>query len=153
MSLAHNFAPGAVAHLAGASDGLATGLQTVSALAALCALAAAWRWASPVAFLQITILVSQLVSAPLRDHYLVLLLLPVAWLVGRGRKWAALIPLLGWISLFAFVDGESPSWPAAASVPLTFFGVLAVVLSEARRERRETKNAAAAGTAEPATGT
>jgi alpha-1,2-mannosyltransferase len=153
LSLAHNFAPGAVAHLAGASDGLATGLQAASAVVALCALAAAWRWASPVAFLQVTILVSQLVSAPLRDHYMVLLLLPVAWLVGRGLKWAALIPLLGWISLFAFVDGEAPSWPAAASVPLTFFGVLAVVLWEARRERRETKSAAAAGTAEPATGT
>jgi alpha-1,2-mannosyltransferase len=153
LSLAHNFAPGAVAHLAGASDGLATGLQAASAVVALCALAAAWRWASPVAFLQVTILVSQLVSAPLRDHYMVLLLLPVAWLVGRGLKWAALIPLLGWISLFAFVDGETPSWPAAASVPLTFFGVLAVVLWEARRERRETKSAAAAGTAEPATGT
>jgi alpha-1,2-mannosyltransferase len=141
LSLAHNFAPGAVAHLAGAPDGLATGLQAASAVVALGALAAAWRWASPVAFLQVTILVSQLVSAPLRDHYMVLLLLPVAWLVGRGRKWAALIPLLGWISLFAFVDGDAPSWPAAASVPLTFFGVLAVVLWEARRERLETKTA------------
>jgi len=150
LSLAHNFAPGAVAHLAGAPDGLATGLQAASAIAALCALAAAWRWASPVAFLQVTILVSQLVSAPLRDHYMVLLLLPIAWLVGRGRKWAALIPLLGWISLFAFVDGEAPSWPAAASVPLTFFGVLTLVLWEARRERRETKTADTAEAGETA---
>jgi alpha-1,2-mannosyltransferase len=153
LSLAHNFAPGAVAHLAGAPDGPASGLQVASAVAALCAFAAAWRWASPVAFLQVTILVSQLVSAPLRDHYAVLLLLPVAWLVGRGRKWAALIPLLGWISLFAFVDGEAPSWPAAASVPLTFFGVLALVLWEARRERRETRNAEASRTAEAVPGT
>jgi hypothetical protein len=107
-------------------DGGAAGLRGRCAAAAL----AAWRWASPVASLQVTIVVSQLLSAPLRDHYAVLLLLPVAWLVGRGRKWAALIPLLGWISLFA--DDTPSTWLATASVPLTFFGVLAVLL-----ERRE----------------
>ena len=134
LTVAHNFAPGAVAHLAGASDGVATAVQLGSMAVAAAAALAAWRWASPVASLQVTIVVSQLLSAPLRDHYAVLLLLPVAWLVGRGRKWAALIPLLGWISLFA--DDTSATWLATASVPLTFFGVLAVVLWEARRERR-----------------
>jgi alpha-1,2-mannosyltransferase len=132
----HNFAPGAVAHQAGAPDALATAVQLGSVVLAAVALLAALRWASPVASLQVTIVVSQLLSAPLRDHYAVLLLLPVAWLVNRGRTWAALIPLLGWISLFAFADEASPSWPAAASIPLTFFGVLALVLWEAHRERR-----------------
>jgi hypothetical protein len=135
LTVAHNFAPGAAAHLAGASDGVATAVQLASVAVALAAALAAWRWASPVASLQVTIVVSQLLSAPLRDHYAVLLLLPVAWLVGRGRKWAALIPLLGWISLFA--DDTPSTWLATASVPLTFFGVLAVLLWEARRERRE----------------
>jgi hypothetical protein len=87
--------------------------------------------------LQVTIVASQLLSAPLRDHYAVLLLLPVAWLVGRGRTWAALIPLLGWIALFAYADSDSPNWLATASIPLTFFGVLALLLWEAFRERRE----------------
>jgi len=132
----HNFAPGAVAHQAGAPDALATAVQLGSVVLAAVALLAALRWASPVASLQVTIVVSQLLSAPLRDHYAVLLLLPVAWLVNRGRTWAALIPLLGWISLVAFADEASPSWPAAASIPLTFFGVLALVLWEAHRERR-----------------
>ena len=134
LTAAHNFAPGAVAHLAGLPDGVATAVQLGAMVVAAAAALAAWRWASPVASLQVTIIVSQLLSAPLRDHYAVLLLLPVAWLVGRGRGWAALIPLLGWISLFA--DDTSATWLATASGPLTFFGVLAVVLWEARRERR-----------------
>jgi hypothetical protein len=133
LSVAHNFAPGAVAHLAGASDAVASAVQLASVAAAAAALLAAWRWASPVASLQVTIVASQLLAAPLRDHYAVLLLLPVAWLVSRGRNWAALIPLLGWIPLFA--SDDPASWPAVASVPLTFFGVLGVLLWEARRER------------------
>jgi len=137
LDVAHNFAPGAVAHLAGAPDALANAVQIGSVALAAAALLAAWRWASPAASLQVTVVVSQLLSAPLRDHYAALLLLPVAWLVGRGRVWAALIPLLGWISLFAFADETAPSWIAAASVPLTFFGVLGLLLWEARLERRE----------------
>ena len=139
FSTDHNFAPGAVAHLAGASDAIASAVQLASAGLAVAALLVAFRWASPAASLQVTIVVSQLLSSPLRDHYAVLLLLPVAWLVSRGRTWAALIPLLGWIGLFAFVEDSTPNWQAAASMPLTFFGVLALVLVEAYRERREEK--------------
>jgi alpha-1,2-mannosyltransferase len=134
LTVAHNFAPGAVAHLAGAPDAVATAVQVSSVALAALALLAAWRWASPVASLQVTIVGSQLLSAPLRDHYAVLLLLPVAWLVGRGRTWAALIPLLGWLALFS---SDSPSsWLATASIPLTFFAVLALLLVEAYLERR-----------------
>jgi hypothetical protein len=86
---------------------------------------------------------SQLLSSPLRDHYAVLLLLPVAWLVSRGRTWAALIPALGWISLFA--NGDSPNWPVVASIPLTFFGVLGMLLYEARVERRSARRASGPG--------
>ena len=139
FSTDHNFAPGAVAHLAAASDGVAAAVQLASVGLAAAALLAALRWASPAASLQVTIVVSQLLSSPLRDHYAVLLLLPVAWLVSRGRTWAALIPLLGWIGLFAFVEDSTPNWQAAASIPLTFFGVLALLLAEAYRERREEK--------------
>jgi hypothetical protein len=138
-STAHNFAPGAVLHMAGASDTVASGGQLASVAVAVAALLVAYRWASPVASLQVTIVVSQLLSAPLRDHYAVLLLLPVAWLLARGRYWAALIPPLGWISLFASAD--SASWPAVASIPVTFFGLLALLLWEAYRERREPDSA------------
>jgi hypothetical protein len=40
-----------------------------------------------------TVVVSQLASPIFWDHYAVLLLLPVAWLLNRGAQWAALIPL------------------------------------------------------------
>ena len=137
LSTPHNFAPGAVAHMAGAPDALAASIQLASAAAAVAALLVAWRYASPELSLQVTIVASQLISSPLRDHYAVLLLLPTAWLIQRGRTWAVVFPLVGWISLFAFGDGAaSGSWIAAATVPLAFFACLAVLLWEAALNRR-----------------
>jgi hypothetical protein len=43
-----------------------------------------------------------------------------------------IFPLLGWAALFA--DGTTATWPATASVSMTFFGCLAALLLEARRE-------------------
>ena len=134
-STSSNCAPGAVAHLAGAPDWVAAAVQLASEALAAAALLASWRWASAEASLMVTIVVSQLLSSPLRDHYAVLLLLPVAWLVTRGRTWAAFIPLFGWLYVFTAVDATS--WPATASIPLSFFGVLAVLLWEAYLERQE----------------
>jgi hypothetical protein len=128
----HNFAPGAVAYLAGAPEGTAAILQWASVALAVAALLAAFRFGSAELSLMVTILVSQLLSAPLRDHYAVLLLLPAAFLVQRGRTWAVIFPLLGWAALFA--DGTTATWPATASVSMTFFGCLAALLLEARRE-------------------
>jgi len=134
LTTPHNFAPGAIAYQAGATESVATVVQLASAAVAAAALLVAWRFASPVASLQVTIIAGQLLSSPLRDHYAVLLLLPTAWLVARGRTWAVVFPLVGWIALLA--DGSDGTWLAAASVPLTFFGCLAVVLAEAFTERR-----------------
>ena len=134
LTTPHNFAPGAVAFQAGASESVATAVQLASSAAAVAALLAAWRFASPVASLQVTIVASQLISSPLRDHYAVLLLLPTAWLVARGRTWAVVFPLVGWIALLA--DGQQTVWWAASSIPITFFGCLAVLLLEALVERR-----------------
>ena len=41
----------------------------------------------------VAIVATQLVSPVLWDHYAIVLLLPTAWLLDRGRSWAALIPL------------------------------------------------------------
>jgi hypothetical protein len=133
LTTAHNFAPGAVAHQAGATDAVASAVQLGSVALAAIAVVAAWRLVPSDASLQITIVASQLLSSPLRDHYAVLLLLPTAWLVARGRMWAVVFPLAGWISLFS--DGDSGSWLAAASVPLTFFATLGVLLAEGWRAR------------------
>ena len=128
LTTAHNFAPGAVAHQAGATDAVATAVQLGSVALAAIAVVAAWRLVPSDASLQVTIVASQLLSSPLRDHYAVLLLLPTAWLVTRGRMWAVVFPLAGWISLFS--DAGSGSWLAAASVPLAFFSCLAILLGE-----------------------
>jgi hypothetical protein len=131
LTTPHNFAPGAVAHMAGAPDPVAAAIQLASAAMAVAALLVAWRFASPELSLQVTIVASQLISSPLRDHYAVLLLLPTAWLVQRGRAWAVVFPLVGWIALFG-----SDAWLPAASIPITFFACLAVLLWEALLERR-----------------
>ena len=133
LTTAHNFAPGAIAHQAGATDTVASAVQLGSVALAAAAVVAAWRLVPAEASLQVTIVASQLLSSPLRDHYAVLLLLPTAWLVARGRMWAVVLPLTGWISLFS--DADSGSWLAAASVPLAFFATLGVLLIEGWRAR------------------
>ncbi len=139
LTTPHNYSPGAVAHMAGASDAVAAAIQLTSAALAVGALLVAWRYASPELSLQVTIVASQLISSPLRDHYAVLLLLPTAWLIGRGRTWAVVFPLAGWIALFA-----GDAWLPTASVSITFFACLAVLLWEAALERRTARATAAA---------
>jgi hypothetical protein len=148
---AHDFAPGAIAHMAGAGDLAAALVQTTCAIVTIGCLLLAWRYASPVIGFLVTIVGSQVLSAPLRDHYALLLLLPTAWLLERGRGWAAAIPLLAWISIFAFAapanattaqlatSFEGSSWLAASVIPLSFFGCLAVLLIEAFLERRRSQ--------------
>jgi alpha-1,2-mannosyltransferase len=139
----HNFAPGAVAYQAGATQEVATAVQLASAAVAVAALLTAWRYANPELSLMVTIVASQLISAPLRDHYAVLLLLPTAWLVARGRVWAVVFPLVGWLAL-----GASSSWIAASSIPIAFFGCLATLLWEAVREPRARSKQGAISAAE-----
>jgi hypothetical protein len=125
---------GSVAYQAGASQSVATVVQFASMAVVAAALLVAWRFASPVASLQVTIIASQLLASPIRDHYAVLLFLPTAWLVARGRTWAIVFPLAGWIGLLSI--GEQNAWLVAASVPLAFFACLAAVLVEGLVERR-----------------
>jgi alpha-1,2-mannosyltransferase len=94
IATAHNFTPGAVAYQAGVPAGLASGLQLISTFAALVAVAAATRLATDEASYMVAVIASQLVSPILWDHYAVLLLLPVAYLLAAGRWWALAVPLL-----------------------------------------------------------
>ena len=89
----HNFTPGAIAFQLGASEALATGLQLAVTVAVLVTIGwTALRSPAEVGYLT-AVTASQLLSPVLWDHYAVLLLLPVAWLLERRRWWAALIPL------------------------------------------------------------
>jgi uncharacterized membrane protein YoaK (UPF0700 family) len=121
-----------VLYQAGVPEVLASLVQTASTALAAGALLVAWRFARPEASLAVTIVASQLLTPLLWDHYAVLLLLPTAWLLERGRTWAVVIPLAGWISLF---DNDG-SWVPSASVPIIFFCCLAALLWETLLARR-----------------
>jgi hypothetical protein len=89
----HNFTPGAVAYQAGVSAGLASVLQIGSTLALIVACLAAVVWLPNEVSYLIAVVASQLLSPVLWDHYAMLLLVPVAWLLNRRAWWALAIPL------------------------------------------------------------
>jgi hypothetical protein len=112
----HNFTPGAVAYQLGASRDAASILQwTVMGLVALLVAGAAVGRA-PVPSYLVALVASQLLSPILWDHYAMLLLLPVAWLLDRGHWWAVAIPLA---TSVVFVGVIPPvAYPAAFAVAL-----------------------------------
>jgi alpha-1,2-mannosyltransferase len=90
---AHNFTPGAIAFQTGLPPETAGIVQVINTVAAVLILLASIRWATDEASYLIAVIASQLVSPILWDHYAMLLLLPVAYLLAAGRWWAAVIPL------------------------------------------------------------
>lgn len=124
----HNFTPGSVAHQMGVPIGLASGIQIGSSvLAAVLVAFAAMRLRADVSLL-IAIVASQLLSPILWDHYGLFLLLPVAWLLERRRRWAVAIPLSTSVLLLPF------ALPAIV-VPIGFWVTLLALLSIGWRER------------------
>ncbi len=89
-----NLTPGAVAYQLGASTTLAAGVQLLSTVGLVVAFLVAIRWAADEASYLVAVIASQLASPILWDHYAMLLLLPVAYLVSAGRWWALVIPLV-----------------------------------------------------------
>ena len=89
----HNFTPGAVAYQLGVDEGTAGLLQTASsALVVIAVVYGALRLPAEASYL-IAVVASQLLSPVLWDHYAMLLLLPVAYLLERRQSWAIAIPL------------------------------------------------------------
>jgi hypothetical protein len=117
----HNFTPGAVAYQAGVPRGSASLIQWVSMAFVAVAFVGAALWLPAVPSYLIAVVASQLVSPILWDHYALILLLPVAWLIERGWTWAALIPLATCILLIGFVPPVT--YPIAFGV--TLFALLA----------------------------
>jgi hypothetical protein len=126
----NNLSPGAVAYraLGGRAD-LAAALQLVSSAAALLVALVATLRASPSASFMTAVIASQLISPVLWDHYALVLLLPTAWLLERGYRWASAVPLATSVPLL-FV---APS----ATYPLVFWVTLIAVLIAGIRERDE----------------
>ena len=112
----HNFTVGAVAYQAGISRDTASMLQWASMAAALVVLMVSAVRLSAVPGYLVALVASQLLSPILWDHYALLLLVPTAWLLARGHRWAVLIPLS---TCVAFVGGiPSVVYPAAFWVSL-----------------------------------
>jgi len=100
-----NMTFGAIAWRAGLDAGVASTLQTATVvLACLLALVAWWR-AAPASGLLVGVVVSQLVSPVLHDHYAMLTLLPVALLLQRRQWWAAVLPVLPWLGVDLLYPG------------------------------------------------
>lgn len=92
----------------------------VSYLLGLAAVVFAARRRGEATAFVVTAVATLLVAPFIHPHYLVLLLLPAAWLMDRGRWWGAALPLLGWLP----------------DVLLPFTALLAIVLVLAVREDR-----------------
>lgn len=90
----HNFTPGAVAYQLGVPAPLASLIQLASTIGVVVVFLAAIRWSTEDASYLVAVVASQLVSPILWDHYAMLLLLPVAYLLAAGRWWAMAIPLV-----------------------------------------------------------
>ena len=124
-----NLTPGAVAFQLGAPPSIAAALQLVSTVAAIAALLAAVRWSSDESSYLVAVIVSQLVSPILWDHYAMLLLLPVAYLLAAGRWWALAIPL---ITAWPLI-GVTP----ALAYPVVFWFTLLATLLVGRSARMQ----------------
>jgi hypothetical protein len=135
----HNFAPGALAYQSGLSRDAAAALQFVStAAAAVLFVVAALRRPAVTSYL-VAVVVSQLVSPVAWDHYAMLLLLPVAWLLDRGHWWAVLVPLATSLPLIGVIP--------AGVYPASYWVVLLALVVLGDREARPARVAreAAAG--------
>lgn len=128
----HGFGVGRLLFAAGVSESVAMAVHLANlALVALVTAFAVWR-ASAVASYLAVVVASQFLSPVLWDHYALVLLLPVAWLLERGRWWAAVIPLATSTVLVALPVPGSP-W----IYPVVFWVTLIAVTWQGRRDRRE----------------
>ena len=90
----HNFTPGALAFQGGVPENVATLIQLLSMISVVALVFVAFAKASSEVSYVTTVVASQLLSPVLWDHYAIILLIPVAWLLQRGYWWAVAIPLL-----------------------------------------------------------
>ncbi len=124
----HNVTPGAVAFQYGASRELAAAIQWISmGLVAVAVVWAALRLPSGPSYL-VAVVASQLLSPILWDHYAMLLLLPVAWMVDRGRWWTIGVIL----ATSVLVVGSIPAWVYPVAFWACLAGVIGVSLNRGR---------------------
>jgi len=119
---------GRLAYLAGAPESVAVAIHYANVGLVILVTTLAVLRASPVAAYLAVVVASQFVSPVLWDHYALILLLPVAWLLDRGRLWAALIPL----ATATLLVGLTP----VIAYPIAFWITLLAVTWEGVGRRR-----------------
>ena len=88
-----NMSPGAVLYRLGVSTNVASAVQLANVVVVVVLVViAAWRATAEASFL-VAVTASQLLAPILWEHYAMLLLLPVAYLLSIGWRWAIVIPL------------------------------------------------------------
>lgn len=118
----HNYTPGRLAFEAGLGSDIAWGIQLLNwALVIVVVLVALVRCSAVGSYLAVVI-ATQLASPILWDHYALILLLPVAWLLSRGRRWAVVIPLATSVILVGVIP--------PLTYPLVFWGSMLAVVRE-----------------------
>jgi alpha-1,2-mannosyltransferase len=118
----HAFGVGRLLYEAGVPESTAMLAHLANlALVAAVTLFATLR-AAPVASYLAVVVASQFISPVLWDHYALVLLLPVAWLLEQRRWWAALIPLLT-PTLFVILQVQTTGW----LYPIAFWAALLAV--------------------------
>jgi alpha-1,2-mannosyltransferase len=126
--------PGRVAVEAGLPESVAWAIQigawALTVVLALLVLARGSATASYLAF----VVASQFISPILWPHYALVLLLPVAWLLDRGRWIAALVPLLSSVPLVLVTP--------IVVYPIEYLAVLVLVVVEGLRDARATRASA-----------
>ena len=130
----HNFTPGAAAYQAGVPTGVAATVQVVSSVLVVAVFLVAIARTAPDASFLVTVIASQLLSPVLWDHYAMLLLLPVAWLLERRQWWAAAIPL---VTSAATLFVNLP----AVIYPIVFWAALLAVFLVGLAERQDGRTA------------
>jgi alpha-1,2-mannosyltransferase len=123
----HGFGFGRLAYEAGASEAAATIIHWANAaLVVLVTAFAIWRLPAVASYLAVVI-ASQFLSPVLWDHYALILLIPTAWLLSRGRWWAVVIPL----ATSTILVGVSPP----IIYPVAYWTALLGVVLEGMRDR------------------
>ena len=145
LTSSQNLSPGATAYFLGAGLEVAGAVQLLSTvIVGLIVLVVSARGPAEVGYVT-TVVASQLVSPFLWDHYALLLLIPVAWLLQRRHWWALAIPLS---QAYVLV----PIMPTQAYL-VSFYAMLIApalaTLVERARPRAGLSGAAQVGTSQP----
>ncbi len=122
----HNFTPGAVALGLGATHDAATLVQTGSMALVLAVVGWSVLRLPATPSNLVAVVATQLLSPVLWDHYAIVLLVPVAWLLDRGWRWAVVVPL----ATSVFVIGLLPP----ITYPAVFALTLVLLVAEGRRK-------------------